>query len=266
MDATRFVLPVSGLRVGLRAPTGAEDLLLAEHRPDDPGLALTLAERLGQAEPGCDWAALPVHDVDALIVRLRQALVGDRVTADVACRGGGCGQRVDLSFSLDAYLTHHRPRRARGRGWAATSCDGTPGWYVLENREGASARLRLPTLGDQIAVEGEADQATALAARCIALTKPLARLRRRAEAAMEALAPALSGPLRGHCPDCGAAIEAWFGARLYCLTDLCARARFVLDDIAILAERYHWSERAILRLPRARREHYAERARLARAA
>jgi hypothetical protein len=80
------------------------------------------------------------------------------------------------------------------------------------------------------------------------------------------LAPAQAGPMQGQCPHCGSAITALFQPRQYCLRELRERARFVYDDIDALAERYHWSERAILRLPAARRTHYVERARQARAA
>jgi hypothetical protein len=266
MRMPAFVLPVSGLCVILREPTGWEDLLLAEGRADDPALALALAQRLGRAEPDCDWAELPVHDIDTLIARLRQALIGDRVIADTTCGAAACGQRVDLSFDLGAYLAHHRPHAPRGRGWAAKADHDATGWYCLTAPAAAMARFRLPTLGDQMAVDGVVDQAALLAQRCIAPAGMPGRLVRRVEAAMQAMAPVLAGPLQGQCPECGASIQAWFNLRLYCLSELSLRARYVLDDIDILAERYHWSERAILRLPRARREHYAERARLARAA
>jgi hypothetical protein len=261
--AERFLLPVSGLRVGLRALTGREELLLAEHPADDPGQALALARLLGQADAECDWAALPVHDIGVLMVRLRQAVAGDRVTADIVCRAATCGQRVDLSFSLEDYLAHHRPRALRGRG--TSPCADAPGWYCIAGPAGEAARFRIPTLGDQIAVDGAADPVAALGRRCIAAPSLPTRVLRRVEAALEALAPALAGTLHGTCPECGGVVEAWFDARLYCLTDMYARARFVLDDIDLLAERYHWPEQAILRLPRARREHYVERARMARA-
>ena len=72
--------------------------------------------------------------------------------------------------------------------------------------------------------------------------------------------------MQGQCPHCGAAIMALFQPRQYCLRELRERARFVYDDIDALAERYHWTEPAILRLPAARRSQYVERARQARAA
>ena len=83
---------------------------------------------------------------------------------------------------------------------------------------------------------------------------------------MGALAPPLAGPLQGRCPHCETPIAARFEARVYCLQELRDRARFIYDDIDVLAERYHWSERAILTLPHGRRTNYVERARQTRLA
>jgi len=285
----QFVLPVSGVAVALRQPTGAEDLLLTEHRVDDPALALALAERLGRTDPALDWAELPVSDIDTLIVRLRQAILGNRVIAEVTCANASCGQRADLPFGIDAYLAHHRPGPGRGRDWSAENSTDAPEWFVLHAAApgginarkaqragktrrtgddvptGAEAvRFRLPTLADQIAVDGLPDAVAALAARCIRPSTLPGRTRARVEAAMAALAPSLAGPLQGPCPHCASPIAARFEARLYCLQELSDRARFIFDDIDALAERYHWSERAILTLPHVRRTSYVERARRAR--
>jgi hypothetical protein len=263
-----FVLPVSGLAVSLRAPTGAEEVLLAERRAEDAALALALAERLGRAETPLDWSALSITDIDVLIARLRIAMVGDRVIGEAACVSAACGEKVDLSFRLSDWLDHHRPRPGlpRGRGWRAAPAADAPGWYVLTVRNEDAARFRVPTLADQIAVQDAADPAAALAARVTEPAAPPARLRARAEAAMEMLAPALAGPMQGQCPHCGEALTALFHPRQYCLRELRDRARCVYEDIDALAERYHWSEQAILRLPAARRSQYVERARQARAA
>jgi hypothetical protein len=265
VPAARFALPVSGTVVSLRQPTGAEDVLLAEHDPEDPALVLLLAEQLGFADPAAYWAELPVPDIDALVVRLRQAMIGDRVVADLTC---ACGQRVDVSFSLETYLAYHQPNTpaAKARGWAAAPVTDEPGWYELRTGTAEPIRFRLPTLADQIAAGVVADPAAALAARCIRPPLPPRAMRARVEAAMAALAPPLAGPIQGRCPDCAATIEARFVARTYCLTELRDRARFVYDDVDTLAERYHWTEQAILTLPHARRAGYAERARQARVA
>lgn len=259
----RFILPVSGIAVSLAQPTGAEDVLLAEHRPDDPALVLALVERIAWSDSAVDWEDLPVSDIDTLIARWRQAVVGDRVVAETACVVPSCGERVDLSFGIGDFLAHHRPRTGtvRGRGWRAEPAGDAPGWFRL-GADDADVIFRLPTLADQIAVAGDPDPAAALATRCVT---PVPPPRRRAwvEAAMERLAPPLSTPLGGRCPQCGAPITALFHARDYCLRELRDRARFVFDDIDVLAERYHWSERAILTLPLTRRTHYVERARQA---
>jgi hypothetical protein len=265
--ARQVFLPVSGRSVTLAAPTGDDDLLLAEGRPDDPALALTLVERLGRGRAPTDWVALPATDIDVLIVRLRQIALGDRIVADVVCANPACGSRVDISFGLDAYLAHHRPKKApfRRRGFYVEACLDESGWYSAESRGEIRVSFRLPTIGDVAAAAADADPARKLADSCVRPSPAPARLRALAERAMEALAPPLSGPIGGNCPHCGAAIAATFEARIYCLRELRERARFIYDDIDALAERYHWSEQDILALPGDRRRVYAERARQARA-
>lgn len=260
LGAVRSVAPLSGLAVTLREPTGAEDLLLAEFRGDDPRLVLRLVQCLAKAVADVNWGEQAVFDIDTLILRLRQAVVGDRVTSHVAC--AGCGGRVELSFGIETYLAHHRPHEGplKKRNWGASEPDEA-GWRRLTGAEGAQPRFRLPTLNDQIAVAGAPDAPHAMAQRCVEPHPLPAKLAARVETALSAYAPPLVGPLRGHCPDCGAAIEARFEARRYCLQELSYRARYVYDDVNTLAERYHWSERAILAMPYARRAQYAERAR-----
>jgi hypothetical protein len=267
--AARIVLPVSGIAIRLRRMTGDEDIMLAEGRPEDPALALALVERLARSKETVDWATLSVADIDTLIVRLRQVTLGDRIVADVVCSGSDCRCRVDLSFGLAAYLSHHRPKRPRGRLWSSEVLSGDPCWFVLTGKNSAGKDLgriefRLPGIGDVIDATDEADPVASLAASCLRPAAAPARLRSMAESAMAALAPPLAGPIEGRCPQCGAVIAAQFDARTYCLSELCERARFIYDDIDALAERYHWSEQEILTLPNDRRNLYAERARQAR--
>lgn len=264
--SARFVLPVSGMGVRLRPTTGAEEILLADPTVDDAVLALALVEKLAWSETQVDWVQLTVTDIDTLIMRLRQVAVGPRVSASLTCSVPGCGSRVEFSFLIDAYLDHQRPASLpqHRRGWSVANCAAEPGWYQLQGPRDTAARFRLPVLADQMAVAGVADAHLALATRCIKAAESSARLRARVEAVMATLAPPLAGLLHGRCPDCGSQIAAHFEARAFCLKELRDRARFIYDDIDALAERYHWSERAILALPQARRANYAERARLAR--
>jgi len=258
IGAIRFEAPLSGLAITLREPTGADDLLLAEYRGDDPHLVLRLVERLAEAD--VEWGELAVFDIDTLILRLRQAVIGDRVSSHVAC--AGCGGQAELSFEIETYLTHQRPHEGplQKRNWGVSGPDDA-GWRRLTGADGTQPRFRLPTLNDQIAVAGAPDAPLALAQRCVEPHPLPAKLAARVETALGAYAPPLAGPLRGPCPNCGAAIEARFKARQYCLQELGYRARFVYDDVSILAERYHWSERAILAMPYGRRAQYSERAR-----
>lgn len=258
----RFTLPVSGIGVSLRPPTGLEDLLLIECRDDDAA-ALALAERLALAEDGSaiGWAGLAATDLDALVLRLRQALLGDRIRSDLHCRGEGCGSRVDISFGIEAYLAHHRPKHpaVQGRTWRVLACTDEPGWFRLAPRGSEpAARFRLPTVADQMEGARQSDPETALAQRCIRADRIAAPLRRRVEAAMQAMAPPLSAELQGRCPDCGAVVAARFDPRRYCLRELRDRARFVFEDVDVLARRYHWPEHSILAMPNGRRASYVE--------
>jgi hypothetical protein len=256
----RFESPLSGLTITLREPTGADDLLFAEYRGDDPHLVLRLVERLAAAEADVDWGELAVFDIDTLILRLRQAVVGDQVSSHVDC--AGCGGRAELSFGIETYLSHHRPHQGplEKRSWGVSGPDDA-GWRRLTGAGGIQPRFRVPRLYDQIAAAGAQDPPLALAQRCVEPYPLPTKLAARVETALSTYAPPLARALRGHCPDCGAAIEARFEARQYCLQELSYRARFVYDDVGTLAERYHWSERAILAMPHARRAQYAERAR-----
>ena len=201
--AIRFKSPLSGLTITLREPTGADDLLLAEYRGDDPHLPLRLVERLAEAETDVDWGEQAVFDIDTLILRLRQAVFGDRVRSHVTC--AGCGGQAELSFEIETYLAHHRPHEGplQKRSWGVLGPDDA-GWRRLTGADGIQPRFRLPTLNDQIAVAGAPDAPLALAQRCVEPHPLPAKLAACVETALGAYAPPLAGPLRGHCPDCGA--------------------------------------------------------------
>ncbi|MCY1078697.1 hypothetical protein [Archangium lansingense] len=248
----RFRLPVSGLAVRLRPPAGAEDLLLAEARSFDAQLALELVERLGQRAEGgpVDWAALPLTDLDTVLLRLRQGLVGDQVRADVVCGPAGCGARVDLAFRIRDYLAHHAPRPAEG-----LEASAEPGWYALQ---GTAVAFRLPSGGDQLAIAFHPEGEEELARRCIRPAGLAPPLREQVEAAMEALAPNLCSELEGPCPECGATVRSLFDPQRYVLQELRAQATRVYEEIHLLAHSYHWTEETILALPRHRRGLYAE--------
>jgi hypothetical protein len=255
--AAWFTLPVSGIRVALRSPTGLDDLLLLD-LPSDEAAALALAQQLTVVEDDVDWAELTPTDLDAFVLRLRQARLGDRIQSHATCGSEGCACRVDMSFGIEAYLYFHQPKAARGRGWQAMPLDSEPGWFCLHGpAASAEPRFRLPSVADLMVARGAADPQRALAAACLqAKLDPTSR--RHIDVAMTAMAPPLSGELLGSCPDCGSAITVLLEPRVYCLRELRERARFIYEDVDLLASRYHWPEKRILAMPNHRRQAYVE--------
>lgn len=269
----------------MRHPTGAEDMLMHESSAGDTQMALQLAERLAQFSGGAhkavnadpaqprDWSEASATDLDALILCLRQEIIGDRIRADVPCSAVGCDRRVDISFSIREYLAHHRPTRPRRlRGWELGP-GSDEGWYLLkrkqqrktsgseEEEQAAEVSFRLPTVADQLAAEDGADPAEELVRRCIRPTRVSRGLKRKVETAMEAMAPCLAGELQGCCPACETVLSIVFDPRQFCLSELRQRASYLYQEIDLLARRYHWSESDILALPQARRHSYADMAR-----
>lgn len=245
-------LPVAGLDVGVRLPTGAEDLLLLEAGVADFALALALLARVVQRVDGVpiDWSALSITDVDVLLLRLRQRVLGDVVRAEVRCPAPDCSARVDIAFSISGYVNHHRPRTP-ARLLPAAEQD----WFRLESSD---VEFRVPRAADEVAIALDPRAEQSLLRRCVRPPEITARARRRVEAAMEAIAPSLFSELQGTCPECGATVTCNFDPLQYTLRELRDQATFVYEDVCTIARYTHWSEADILALPTARRTRYAE--------
>lgn len=243
-------LPVSGIDIRLRAPDGADDLLLIE-QPVGPTLALGLVSRIATRNDAAalDAAALPVPDIEVVLIRLRQLLLGDRLVGEARCPSEGCRSRMDVVFHLGDYLDHHRPRVPR---WITPASES--GWF--ETAAGGS--FRLPSGADLLAIEASPNPETVLPERCLRPNGAGRGWRRRAESAMEALAPSLSGLVEGACPECHERATFLFDVPWFVLTELRAQAFNLYDEIHLIASRYRWSEERILALPRPRRMRYAE--------
>jgi hypothetical protein len=258
-------LPLSGLDVSLSPLTGLEDLLLVEDFGSTLEVTLQLMQRLVRTRDGevLDLPVLPLCDLDVLVLRLRQLLLGDRIETDASCQAEGCGARMDISFGIESYLEHHRPLPApwQSRHWLAVASE--PGWFRLTRRsDGRELGLfRLPTARDLLETQHDRGAVAQLGQRCIRPTELRAKERHFVESAMETIAPSLAADLHGTCPACGAAIRVAYEPRSYCIAELRQGARFVVEEVDLLAERYHWSEREILAMPNRRRVAYAELAR-----
>jgi hypothetical protein len=235
-------------------------MLLMESGAGDAALAIALMGRIARAADGGSirWEDLPVCDLDAVMLRIRQLVFGDLIRADVICTAPGCGKPIDIAFSVDHYLEHHWPRRARNAGRASGD-----GWIRL--RSGAIS-FRLPTGADQLAISAHHDPRRELIRRCIRPAGVSSAAIRRVERALEAIAPSLAQELSGTCPECGAAFAVYFDPRRFTLAELRGQAAFIYEDAHLLAEQYHWSEAEILALPRDRRLRYTEMVRASRSA
>jgi hypothetical protein len=244
---------VTGLEVSLRPPAGVEDVFLREATYDGPLLSLALVERLVRTADGetIDWSSLPVTDIEALLIALRQQVFGDRINTDLPCLAPACGTRMDVSFRLSEYLIYHRPHRPRG----VVDSDAESDWYQLRD---ADVRFRLPNVADQVAARYSPQPVRELVRRCIQPEDAPARERRRAENAMSALAPSLSHELEAQCPECHARVAFYFDVQHFVLSELRGQAAYVYEDVHLIAQSYHWPEDVILALPLSRRLRYAE--------
>src|SRR5258708_22447871 len=242
-----FRLPICNAQIELRLPTGAEDLILLESRASEPSLAATLMTRLATSDTPIDWLKAAVTDLEAAMLLLRQAYAGDLLRTDVVCTAPGCRSRVDVAFRISEYLAHARPRTVRNVGAADAE-----GWFRLRDAE---LTFRAPTVEDQIAIAGLAAPHMELAKRCIRPQAAAGRSLMRVQKAMECVAPCLSDWVQGKCPECHAALSMYFDVYRFVLKELRARSASIYRDVHLLAERYHWPESRILKMPCVRRQH-----------
>jgi hypothetical protein len=254
-------LPVSGLEVGFRAPDGNDDLAILEAAGSAVERALAALPRLVQAPEmardaveslGCDsWAALTVTDFETALLGLRRFLFGDAVVCVFRDQTHKCGVRMEVEFSIAAFLGEASPRVPGG----VRRNEDDPRWFHLPDD---AACFRLPTVEDQLRVLDEPRAATLLARRCVNSARPGTRAMARIERAMEAMAPLVSRPLVGSCPECGQTVKVPLHVPSLVMDELRAQAAGVHEEIHVIAATYHWSEVAILAMPQSRRRAYAE--------
>jgi hypothetical protein len=239
-------LPIGGASAAWSASTGHDDMAVADSATGLAGaVACVSACVVDDTGERIDAGALPVGDLDALVVARRRELLGDPFVAEGRC--AGCGAEVDIRFGLTAYAAHHRPRVPRG------AVPEVGGWWRLP-RQGV--RVRVPTAGDVLAASSSASPRAELVARCVRGETSAATVRA-AERAMASLGPTLRAEVAGTCPECGAGVALDVDARELCLTELRFLAASVHDDVHLLATAYGWTEDAILSLPSRRRRRYA---------
>ena len=74
---------------------------------------------------------------------------------------------------------------------------------------------------------------------------------------MEKMAPAVSRPLTGTCPDCGESLTMTLHVPRLVMDELRVSAGGVHEEIHEIAAAYHWDEATILAMPQNRRQAYA---------
>jgi hypothetical protein len=245
------LLPVSGVALAVREPTGEDELYVVETALAPLPAVLELARRVGSTVTGgpLDWASLPATDLDAAALAMRRSWVGEVIRTDAMCPRPGCQERMDVSFGIGDYIEHHRPLRPRGVTEAADE-----GWFTLA---GATARFRIPTVADLLAATSGDKPAETLSGRCVDAPEISRALARRLDRALSALAPSLDDILGGSCPACGHEMTMRFDPLAYTLTELRNAFSGIHLETHALASAYGWPEEAILALPRSRRRRYA---------
>lgn len=237
----------------LRPPTGADEAFLLERR--DPARAELVTELLARCVLDLDRdevRALTVGDREALLLHLRAAAQGERISCTIDC--GECGERMDLDVSVaDALVPAYAEASA-----------------LHETRIGEwTVRFRLPTGADQEAAARAADPVTGgllLVERCVAEVR---RRGRRVAGVPEPVAEALPVAFAEldpqaetlvalRCPECDAPLEALLDAATVLFAELAGSSERLTLEVHALALHYHWSERDILELELPRRRRYLE--------
>lgn len=243
MWCSEFVLEV-------REPTGQDELYLLETALPPVAVMAGLAGRVAALPGGAplDWASIPAAQLAAVALLLRRAWMGDRIEGEGICPRAGCGERFDISFSVNAYLAGHPSRMPRDV--AAAGDD----WYELS---GSGVRFRVPSVQDLLAALSQPGPLDALTVRCFTPPEVPARQLRRLDRAMSAMAPSLIGLVGGGCPSCGGEVALTFDPLAYSLAELRDKFAGLYRETHLLAAAYKWPEESIHRLPRDRRRRYA---------
>ena len=247
-------VPDSADTTAVRSATGADQewyaSVVATTAPVE--LAAVLVERCTDGGITASAALdLPVGRRVALLWGIRRATFGDTLDAVVEC--AACHEKMDVSLSVGDLL-------------AREPVGPTDGLSV--EIDGRSVTYRVPTGHDQRSALADADPARALCRACLievdgtptgqlpddvvdALIDPLGT-------AIGQIDPLADAELRSACPTCGADVVATLDAHDYLRDELLSDAGRLLDEIHLIASRYHWSERDILALPIQRRRAYLE--------
>jgi hypothetical protein len=262
-DRWRVGLPgvswVDGARVVgavVRPLTGQDELALTVQadRLSAVELGLLIAERctvsLRQAD-GAELTPRPetieelvVGDREALLLHVRRATTGDRISLVVDCPDPECAEPMDLDVTVSGLL-------------APTRTD-PPATIEVDGRT-----LRRPTGADQLAVatqalDDPAEAAARLLGRCVVTGDADGIDQELVAAAFDEHDPQATSELVLACPACATGFTTVLDAADLLRDELAARGDDLAVAVHLLAAQYHWSEHGILALPIGRRRRYVE--------
>lgn len=252
------------------ALTGRDELAIAgDIRGTPPERARKLLARCAHQVCGLSdghpeaIGGLTVGDRDALLLHVRHATLGDRLSAVVTCPRAQCGEALDIDLTVGELLTAAVPD---ARAWHDIEVeDGGASWQV---------RFRLPTAADMEKAAGYAGEIEAALSMVLSLCVAQAVRSdgvsiRDLDAWPPALVDAISEAMRARdaqaevriameCPACNQPFDSVLDIADYVTRELASRAGSVFREVHTLALRYHWAEREILDLPVQRRRLYLQ--------
>lgn len=196
---------------------------------------------------------LTLGDTDFLLLRLWELTFGGRVELVLRCPRDACGAKMHVDFSLQAVPVE--------------PCPHLPS-YRVRFLDGPVREIgfRLPRLGDLEEIEGQA--AETLLGRCLlsidhrreldptSVVELAAELRAAVEAEMERVSARAHGEIEAECAECGVAFTTALEPMTWLLSEVARRRHEFETGIHLLSFHYHWALRDILKMPRARRQHY----------
>jgi hypothetical protein len=262
----------------LKPFTGYEEELLAESSQHHKSASLVTAvlsrciQRIGSINPVSEELArsLLVADRQYLLLKLREATLGDQIRANIFCPWSECGKRVAINFS-----TNDIPIRE--------SEDKGPTYTMMLSSEISSElgethrqiTFRLPNGADQEAIspflaENEALALTNLLGRCIQRIGRITDLnenvigqlssaaRLEIEQHMEKVAPKIELTMDVNCHECGREFAVPFDIQRFFFGEMRASDDLLYREVHYLAYHYHWSETEIMQMTRNKRQRYIE--------
>ena len=196
-------------------------------------------------------AELPIGRRDAYLLRLRERLFGQELTAVVRCPS--CNEAVESTFRVEQILADGAAPETQHTAKVASY----------------TATFRLPTTRDLLAVTDARTAREALIARCVTEVRetsgeavPVESLPNDViagiAARMAAADPQAEIDLELACPACDHRWSAVFDIASFLWKELHAWALQALRDVHSLARAYGWREADVLALSPTRRRFYLE--------